>query len=548
MQKYIDKFINSKRVRTSLLVLLFLNFNWLSYGFYLRADISREGLLRLTSSTKDLLQSAPEQITIEAFFSSDVPDAAVQKVKQLEDFLREYAGSSKGNVKLTFLDPDKDSNAKSRVRELGIRPMSMGSMDRTKQEFASVYFSAAVSYEDKVELIPNLLDSQVLEYDLTMKIYKMIKPGERKIGFIEEVGPFSLRNEQNPFVSLDLVNQGLEAFYGSMTPVNLAQGPVPSDIQTLFLVGPLELDDLQKLYIDQYLMRGGNLVLAINGLSVNFQNLMANAVPEELLEFFGNYGLEIGPDMILEPSNYLPLRQRQGVFQVMEIPYPAWVTLSKENMKGDHPITKSIPSIFAPYSSSLSINAETLKKGKNISSTVLASTSSESWLQKNFAVINPQRQREILESEERDNIGANTVIALLSGEFASYYQNRELPESSGGEYLEKAERPATILVLSSPYTLSDVAIQQSQGVNLNFILSGVDTLSGLEELVELRKKNVKNPEIKNLKPQTRDMITGLNFVTPLALIGIVGFFRFKVRKAREITNSSQRRRSEREEA
>ena len=54
MQKYIDKFINSKRVRTSLLVLLFLNFNWLSYGFYLRADISREGLLRLTSSTKDL--------------------------------------------------------------------------------------------------------------------------------------------------------------------------------------------------------------------------------------------------------------------------------------------------------------------------------------------------------------------------------------------------------------------------------------------------------------------------------------------------------------
>jgi gliding-associated putative ABC transporter substrate-binding component GldG len=547
MQNLIEKFTNSKRARTTLLVLLFLNFNWFSYGFYLRADISREGLLRLTSSTKDLLQSAPEQISIEAFFSGDVPDAAVQKVKQLEDFLREYAGSSNGNVKLTFLDPDKDSEAKSRVRELGIRPMSMGSLDRTKQEFASVYFSAAISYEDRVELIPNLLDSQVLEYDLTMKIYKMIKPGERKIGFIEEVGPFSLRNEQNPFVSLDLVNQALNAFYGSMVPVNLAQGPVPSDIKTLFLVGPLELDDLQKFHIDQYIMRGGNLVLAVNGLTINFQNLMANAIPEDILEFFGGYGLEIGSDMILEPSNYLPLRQRQG-FQVMEIPYPAWVSLSKENMKGDHPITKSIPSIFAPYASSLSINAETLKKGENISSTILASTSSESWLQKNFAVINPQRQREILESEERDNIGANTVIAIVKGKFASYYQSRALPESIGGEFLAKGERSASILVLSTPYALSDVAIQQGEGVNLNFILSGVDTLSGLEELVDLRKKNVKNPEVKNLKPQTRDMITALNFISPLALIVIVGLLRFKVRKAREQVSSKQRRRSQREEA
>lgn len=539
MQQLIENFRNSKNIRTALLVLLFLNINWLSYGFYSRADLSREGLLRLTSSTKDLLSSIPEQVTIEAFFSSDVPDAAVQQVKQLEDFLREYAASGKGKVNLIFLDPDKDSEAKSRARELGIRPLSMGTLDRTKQEFASVYFSAAINYEDKVELVQNLLDSQVLEYDLTMKLFKMLNPEGRKIGIIEEVGPFSLNNEQNPFVSLNLLNQGLQEFYGSLQSVNLAEGPIPGDITTLLLVGPEQLDDIQKYHIDQFIMRGGRLVLAANGLSVNFQNLMASSVDPGLIEFFANYGIEIGTDMILEPRNYLPLRQRQGVFQVIEIPYPAWMTLASENMKGDNPITKSIPSIFAPYSSSLAINAETLKQGGKVTSEILASSSSSSWLQKNFAVINPQRQSEILESEERDNIGQNTVVALLEGSFPSYFATREPPEEAGDETLKTARRPAKILVLSSPYLLSDVAVQQSQGVNLNFLLSGIDVLSGLSELVELRKKNVKNPEVMNLKPGTRDLITALNFIAPLLLITLVGVFRFKSRKEREFRSDIQ---------
>ncbi|HMY11279.1 MAG TPA: Gldg family protein, partial [Turneriella sp.] len=102
----IKNFLASRRATTILYVALFFSFSWLSYGAYLRFDLSSTGAMRISGTTKNLLRSLPEKAVIELFVSNDLPDEAVLVSRKARDFIQEYVNSSRGRVKLTILDPD----------------------------------------------------------------------------------------------------------------------------------------------------------------------------------------------------------------------------------------------------------------------------------------------------------------------------------------------------------------------------------------------------------------------------------------------------------
>lgn len=528
MSDLIKKFQNSRRATTVLIILVLALLNWVGYGLYLRADLSREGTLRLTDSTEQVLDSLTEEVTLEAYFSGEVPDQFVQKIKTLRDFLNEYANTS-DNVKLIFHDPDTDEEARERASELGIQPAKIGALDRQKQEIASAYFAVAILYGKEKQVLPNLLETGQLEYELTSRIYQLANPDARKIGFLNS-GPFSLNNSRNALTSLQILNEQVSASYGSIVNIDAEDAAIPDNVSTIIIAGPENLTDTARFQIDQFLLRGGNLIIAASGMKVNFQNFMANAAENSLIEMLDHYGIILGKDLIYDPEYYIPPTRQVG-FQVLQFEYPVWVLVPEENMNQSSPVSADIPALFTPYASSLKTDGDKLKTGDDSQTRVeiLAHSSGSSWLQKNFAMVDPQRMKG-LDNKNKTDVGQHNIALYIQSEFKSFFADRELPGSATGNFLKKSVSPGNILIISTPYVLADFGVQRSQGVNLNFIMSAIDTMNGFEELVELRKKSAPSPRLEKISYGKQQLLTFMNFMIPLSTIAVFGFLRFLSRK------------------
>lgn len=534
--------LDSKKVTTILIILNLILINWIAYAFYLRWDVSRDGRLRMTQSTRKIVSSLPAKLKMEAYISGDLPDQLVQPIKFSRDFITEYANLNTKKIELEFLDPDNDEDAKKRAEELNVQPATIEMVDRSKGEggVKRPYLSIVLIYGDQKKNISNIVNTNEMEYQLTSSIFRFIHPNDRKIGLLTTSGKFSLSNRQNPFASFDYLNESLESTYGNIATVNTNSGEIPGDVSVLIIPDLVALDDMSRFKIDQYIMKGGNILLATSGMQVNFQNSMAFPIRDDLLNFFSWYGIEIGKNMIMEPKQYLPLVRRVNVFEAMEYPYPAWIVIPANQLDANHLITQDLKAVFMPYSSTIKVNKTNWikKKGNDkeytVQDSILARSSMQSFSQPNMVYIVPEVLAKALKSENKRSTASENVAVLLKGKWKSYFSENELPEDLPRErkkdFIKESINVSSILGVSSTYAFTDFGIQRSQGINLNFIHSAIDVMNGMEELLELRKKNQTLPQVKPMESTEKSVFTALNVGFPLFIIISIFFWVYMKKK------------------
>jgi len=531
MHELIYKFKHSKKVTLGLVLVLFCTVNWVSYSLYLRADLSGTGRYKLTSASKNILRNLPEKATIEAYFSNDISEAYLQPVKQLRDFLEEYAASSRGRIKLVYLNPDEDEKLQQKARSLGIQPMPLGSVDRNKREVSKVYLSLVIYYENQTQVIPDILrQSQALEYFLTANIYKMAHPEQRTVGILQTDSEFSTAAGDNPFYSLEILEKSLSSFYGNMHPVKADVDEIPGSISTLFIVSPRKLTLMEKFHIDQYIMRGGKVILATNGFDINFRGLSATPKDPDTLAFFQNYGVDIQPDMVYDAKNYIPFRQPVNVIQMIELPYPVWLAASHDYLSQESLMTQNFQFIVFPWASSVSIDNTRIREAQVVQ---LAASSEKSWLKSDSLNISPDLLKNALDNVPNASMMKSRPLAYhVKGKFQSYFNGKPLPANVKDLLLENTT-PAQIVVVSTPFAFTNniQPIHIGQNMNINFFLSILDVQNGLDELVKSRNRSqVVSPVIGPIDAWMKSMIVIFNIVLPLIFISGYGFLRFYTRK------------------
>jgi len=522
-----QRYLESGKVKIILLVAVFISFHWVSNALYLRTDLSSAGRYTITDATETIIDNLSETVTIEAFFSGQVPESHYQEVKQLKDFLKEYASISSRKIKLRFLDPDNDPEVQQRARTLGIQPLSLGSVDQQKQEIKRVFLSIALSYEDKTQVIHDIIQNpQALEYNLTARIFKLANPDQRKIGFLKTDSVFSISNQQNRILSLSLLDNSMEEFYGRLVPVDAANTAIGEEISTLLIVAPRNLTDIEKYHIDQYLMRGGKVILALSGMEVNFQNLTASPVNQDLLDFFANYGIVVEKDMVYDPQDFIPYREQVNMLQYRELPYPLWVLVPSERMDDEHTITHNINFLFFPWGSSVSIDQNKIENG---AVQLLATTSDKSYHKTSGVMISPEFLKNSPEPAGEEQKPFNLAY-YTHGVYQSYYNGHQPPRGIKEKPLLQSNNNAAITVLGSPFIFSDNVLQMTQWLHLNFFLSIADVMNGFEELVEARNRETSTPQLGPVDYWLKNVITLTNFILPLLIILVYGILRFIARK------------------
>ncbi len=538
----IKNFLASRRATTILYVALFFSFSYLSYGAYLRIDLSSTGAMRISGTTKNLLRSLPEKATIELFVSNDLPDEAVLVARKARDFIQEYANSSRGRVKLIVLDPDSDKSAAERARSLGIQQLDIAVRGSKKAQAQSIYFGLAISYGTKSETVNNLIglyEQQDLENQLTARIFKMVKPNEHRIALLAGHGPFTLKKERSP-TSISIFAEKVATFYNEIMEVNTSTMDIPVEVSTLIVMQPGALSPLDKFRIDQFLMRGGNLIVAASGMEVSFgQQFMASTANPDLKEFLKGYGIELGEDMINEPkpNHFVPFVQPVNALQMMKFPYPPWVVVTKDGLSQEHLATKGNAALTMPYTSSVKTLDEKLPTGEGkFKVDVLAKSTPDSWAQANFAFLDPTKMEDML-AAPKQNTGSYNLAVMVQGKFASQYATQAPPKEAPASWLKSAEKEATILVLGSAFTFSNLTFILSEMTGLplleennKMVFAAIDIMHGNQELVELRKKASPRIKPKLVEDTGRKILTLLAFAIPLLGIAAAGVYRLTRRR------------------
>ena len=489
-------------------------FNYLISDFYCRKDLSRENRFNLTDSTEKVLQNLPEKLYIDAFYSSDVPGEHKARLNLTKELIKEIANVNRKKVELRFHDPDANESDKKKATEAGIKPAQLNQQERGALEIKQAYFGIKLTVGSKSTVIPNAYFAEAIEYQVLSSLKKMLKKNNSSsVALLKANGTFAAP-EQTQGMGKDtfglFVHRAFAPENGQMQEININQESIPEEIKTILWVGSPELTDKGKYYIDQFLMRGGNLIIFAKTLNFQLgeQNQMSAmmgggkeglAQPDSevanINSFLSHFGFEIKPDMILEPDDSYAVT---SIFQQLTNPnaeaihYPLWLIPRKESgsINAKSQFTKNASAVLLPWTSSIETKSD---KQPNATFTNIIESTKNADKRSEFIIVNEEK----VAKQPINPQNTNFVLGLhVEGNLKSYFTKETIPKEVTEAFLEKTKegKKSQIIVFGSPYLLSDMLASndyiQLFRANLGFVLNVIDILGGDTDMLSLRTKQV----------------------------------------------------------
>lgn len=247
---------------------------YLAGHFRVRVDLTANREYSLTPTTQKVLGGLAKELRIECYWSpvDGLAPVWIDARRELSNFLEELEATAGGRVSVRRYDPSKDERARSRAVRLQLKPMPAGvsqgvdaaSSRLVWQGIRMLYGADQQVVVDAVE--PQSCSPRKLQALLVPRI-QVLASGERPvIGFMEWSSP-----PGNPARSRR--RTGLAGWKSLRTQGDLADryrwvdcrtesgGFIPDEVRMLVLFSPRRLDDRTKFTIDQFLMRGGQLLV-----------------------------------------------------------------------------------------------------------------------------------------------------------------------------------------------------------------------------------------------------------------------------------------------
>ncbi len=277
---------------------------WLRAG---RIDLTQGKLYTLSEGTKDILSKIEEPITLRLFFSPrlgrEIPLYANYH-QRVRDLLDEYTSLAAGKIKLEFYDPAPYSDVEDRAVAYRLQGVPM------EQGGEQVFFGlAGTNSTDDEEILPFFQPERerFLEYDLTKVVFNLANPKRREVGLIAQLPvagdmmPQPGMRMPQPWVVMDQMRQVFQVRqFGSDT------GNLPKDLQILMLIHPKELSEEGQYAIDQFVLRGGKLLVFVDPNSevdAARPSRDPNAIPgptsSNLEKLFNAWGVELVKDRVI---------------------------------------------------------------------------------------------------------------------------------------------------------------------------------------------------------------------------------------------------------
>jgi len=233
-----------------------------------RLDLTQNRLYTLSPGTSEVLAQIKEPINLYYYFSRDT--AAKQAplllpyATRVREFLEEIAARSGGKVHLHVVDPQPFSDEEDRAGGFGLQSLQSAAGGDP------LFFGlAGTNSTDGRAVIPNFQADRepFLEYDIAKLIHELGTPKKPVIGLISSL---DMQGQFNPMTGQmgepwPIVAEIDQLF--TLRTLTADTAHIDQDVDVLMLVHPKNLPQKALYAIDQFVMRGGRVLLLVDPYS-----------------------------------------------------------------------------------------------------------------------------------------------------------------------------------------------------------------------------------------------------------------------------------------
>ena len=335
-----------------LLLVCLIAINAIAYHVPLRIDATTDKLYTISEGSKKILTELEDPVRVKFYFSfhnEQLPPNLKTYAQRVVELLGEYQTISSGKMTLEVFDPKPDTEEEEWAIRYGMEAPKLPNGD-------SIFFGATFLQVDQEITIPffDPRRQEFLEYDITLAIHRVTEVELPKIAIWSD-----LPIKGNP--QLMMQRQGGEPWALSEEIEKLfdveflqsSSGSIPDDIDLLMLLHPKNLSDQQLYQIDQYVLKGGNIFIALDpnaraeaASGGQPHKSFASDLPRLLEKWGVSYDSnQVVGDLQLATS----VNSRNGVLR-----FPPWISIGVNQLDRQHPITSQLEQLLFAEAGNLS--------------------------------------------------------------------------------------------------------------------------------------------------------------------------------------------------
>ena len=539
------------RVRSWFIVLVGLVLvNILAQLWVCRWDMTDDQRYSLSDASKALLRSTDAPIEVTLLLDGELNPGFRRLKKATEETIEELAVY--GDLKVV-----KDS--KDLKDSLGLQPIIIHEREQNgKTAQTTVYPYALMTYKGRravVSLLKNTrglsgeenLNASIeqLEFAFMEALHLLQQTQTPRVAILEGHGE---PDEAHTYDLMSALSKYFAVDRGAITLNELTNERVNEHVldgyKAILIVNPqTAFSEAERFIIDQYIMRGGAVLWALNGVQLSEQVLQREGytpvLPLDLglQEMLFRYGVRVNPALV-QDLQCLPIPvnvsadPQQPNFQPLPWTYAPLLLTSQGS-----PITKDLGQVMSTFVSPIdAVGGEDGIEKKVLLATSTASRVTATPGEVDLSDMNPD--------PATFHYQYVPVAVSMEGSFSSAFAHRMVPERvESDEPIRKQSTPTRQVVIGSGSVLLN-EMQQRQALpmgydrysgmqfsNRDLLVNAVLWLTDAEGLISLREKEVSLRLLNDRRAHDeRRTVQLVSTISPVALLALIGGIVYIIRK------------------
>ncbi len=229
----------------------------------LRLDLTEQSVYSLSDGTKAIIDKLEQPITLTLYYSDKASEdltALRSYATRVKEVLEEYVILSDNKITLKIVDPEPFSENEDKASEFGLQAVPIATGD-------DIYFGMTAVNEKGDDAVITFFQPDkeaFLEYEISELVYRLGQAKEPVVGLASTLdirGGFDMQRGQPtpPWMIYEQLDQMYDVRW-----IDESLETIDSDIELLVLVQPKALTEAAQYQLDQYVMKGGKLIVFVD--------------------------------------------------------------------------------------------------------------------------------------------------------------------------------------------------------------------------------------------------------------------------------------------
>lgn len=464
-----------------------------------RIDFSKDKVFTLSPVSKSLLSNVSEKVQI-TYYVSDSLSNFYPETRDVKDFLIEYTSQNK-LVSLSVQDPQK-AGLEQQLSALGIEAQQIQTASATETAFTSVYSAIVMEYSGKIEVIPFIVSTAGLEFELSSRLQFMTENVTRQVQIL--IGnDFTLEDDYRYLVPW------LESAGFICTQVYPAELAGINPAVPLLVLGSKNLKADNIFEIENFIMQGGNAAFFVSRNNVNIYTDWV-AEPDEnttLIDLLDFWGISIKKELLVDIVNYRIEMQsgKQGGSESEYINYPFWIVTGRHSLASKSILNSGYSGLEVYWANPIELFEDAGTK----LTPVLKTSIKASVMPEPFDTDPFRNRTRVFDEKAQFNLAAT-----LEGSVKGYYTTATSPD-------------VRLFVLADQYAPSRMIEYTNSPHNMDYVVSVLLWLSNQDEMLKMKNKGIRSTSLDSIAniesaAYAINRAVWLCFVLPLVIVALTG--------------------------